>query len=123
MALQKTIALPSGVSANYFRIVGFRWDRNAREASALFALFLNAATAVAGRPLVPIAVKLRLNDAGFDAYLSPAALAASEQDVVAQLYAAAREACEAYAADETSELGACIACDFGKGVFADAVDV
>ncbi|MCX6952734.1 MAG: hypothetical protein NTV51_11300 [Verrucomicrobia bacterium] len=124
MAFQKTLALPTGVSGDYFRITSFRWDRNgAREASAAFALFKDAATAVAGQPLVPIVAKLRLSGTGFDDYLSPSALAAAEGDVIAQLYLAAKDACDAYAADGEVNLEAQVICDYGAGVFADAESV
>lgn len=130
MALKKTIALPTGVSGTYFRLVGFRWDRDQREASAQFALFKDAATAATkgARPLVPIAAKLRLYREAFDAYLSPAALNAARKDVVAQLYQAARETSQAYeeraAVDpkRATDPRAHVISDFGKGVFADAQD-
>ncbi|MES2692673.1 MAG: hypothetical protein V4773_04310 [Verrucomicrobiota bacterium] len=124
MAFIKSIALPTGVSGDYWRMVGFKWERGSREASAHFSLFKDAATAAAGQPLVPIAAKLRLYGDKFDDYLSPTALAAAEQDVVAQLYQAAKDTCEAYAEGEppTTDPQAHVICDYGKGVFADAVE-
>lgn len=122
MALIKSLSLPTGVTAEYFRIVAFNWDRSAREASAHFALYKDAATAASGQPLVPIAAKLRLYGAKFDEYLGPAALASSGDDVVAQLYTAAKETCEAYVVDEVTNPLAHIICDQGRGVFADATD-
>ncbi|MBI5689235.1 MAG: hypothetical protein HZC55_04000 [Verrucomicrobia bacterium] len=123
MAFQKNIALPTGVAGDYFRIAAFRWDRAAREASALFALYKDAATAAAGQPLQPMAAKLRLTGAQFDTYLGPGALAAAADDVLAQLYAAAREISEAR--HETGEpvAGAQIVSDHGSDLFWDATDV
>ncbi len=125
MAFQKTLALPTGVSGDYFRITAFRWDRAIKEASAQFALFKDAATAVAGQPLVPVVAKLRLSGAEFDAYLGPAALAAADSDVLAQLYQAAKDACDAYAEAEEPEVNPAhqFICDYGAGVLADATDV
>lgn len=109
MALQKTITLPNGVAGNYARITSFRWDRTSREASANIALFLDAETAVSGQALRPTVAKLRLHGAKFDAYLSPAALAASDNDVVAQLYVAAK--------------AEPVVSDFGATIYAEATDV
>jgi hypothetical protein len=122
MALIKSIALPTGVTAEYFRLVGFRWDRNAREASAQFALYKDAATAAAGQPLVPVAAKLRLERLSFDEYLSPSALSAADDDVVAQLYNAAKDACDEFADNEVMNPAAHVVSDLGQGVFADAQD-
>ena len=89
MALQKTIALPSGVSGNYIRLTSYRYDRSTLEASAIFALYLDAAHAQDGADyLVPVIAKLRLSDATFTQYLGAAALA--DHQVAAQLYAAAK---------------------------------
>ena len=89
MALQKTIALPSGVSGNYIRLTSYRWDRSTLEASAIFALYLDAAHASGGSEyLVPVIAKLRLSGAKFTEYLGSAALA--ENEIAAQLYAAAK---------------------------------
>jgi hypothetical protein len=108
MALQKTFTLPSGVSGNYIRLVAHRWDRAARESSALFALYVDAAAAQSGKaPLTPWIAKLWLRDAKFDQYLSNAEL--STPGILAQLYVAAK-------AEPLS-------CDFGSDALADAVDV
>jgi len=89
MALQKTIALPSGISGNYIRLTSYRWDRSTLEASAIFALYLDAAHAQAGADfLVPVISKLRLSGATFTRYLGAAALA--DHQVAAQLYEAAK---------------------------------
>ena len=123
MALQKTLALPTGVSGDYFRMVAFAWDRGARKASAHFALYKDAATAAAGAPLVPIVAKLRLSEGQFDAYLAPAALAAAEADVVGQLYRAAKEVSVAYGEEPTEpQPGVEFRSDYGRDLFADAVD-
>lgn len=108
MAFQKSLTLPSGVSGNYIRCIVFRWDRNAREAEALFALYLDQAAAQSGKQsLTPWIAKLRLEGEKFDEYLSNTALASD--DILGQLYAAAK-------AEPLS-------CDFGSDVFADAQDV
>jgi hypothetical protein len=108
MALQKTFTLPSGISGNYIRLVAHRWDRAARESSALFALYVDAAAAQSGKaPLTPWIAKLWLRDAKFDQYLSNAEL--STPGILAQLYVAAK-------AEPLS-------CDFGSDALADAVDV
>lgn len=89
MALQKTIALPSGVSGNYIRLTCYRWDRQAREASAIFALYLDAAHATSGADyLVPVIAKLRLSGDKFTEYLGASVLA--EYEISAQLYLAAK---------------------------------
>ena len=107
MAFQKTITLASGVSGNYIRLITYRWDRSTREAVALFALYLDAQAAQAGKQaLTPFIAKLRLDGAKFDTYLGNAVL--SEHAAIAQIYAAAR-------AEKVS-------CDFGSNVFADALD-
>lgn len=108
MALQKSFTLPSGISGNYIRLVAHRWDRAARESSALFALYVDAAAAQSGKaPLTPWIAKLWLRDAKFDQYLSNADL--STPGILAQLYVAAK-------AEPLS-------CDFGSDALADAVDV
>ncbi len=96
MALSKSITLPSGVTGSYIRISAFRWDRNAKEASVLFDLFLDAATAAkaGSTPVAPTVAKLRLvgttaaasgNLSQFDTYIGAAAVD------VAQLYTAAKQ--------------------------------
>ena len=108
MALQKTLTLPSGVAGNYSRLISYRWDRAAKEAVALFALYLDAAAAASGKqPVTPWIAKLRLTGDKFDLYLGNAAL--EDHDVIAQLYMAAK--------------AEPVASDFGQNVFADAIDV
>ena len=108
MALQKSFTLPSGVSGNYIRLVAHRWDRAARESSAFFALYVDAAAAQSGKaPLTPWIAKLWLRGDKFDEYLSNAEL--SMPGILAQLYVAAK--------------AEPISCDFGGDAFADAVDV
>jgi hypothetical protein len=108
MALQKTFTLPSGVSGNYIRLVTHRWDRAARECSALFALYVDSTAAHAGmQPLTPWIAKLWLRGAKFDQYLSNAEL--STPGILAQLYVAAKVEP--------------LSCDFGSDAFADAQDV
>lgn len=122
MALVKSVSLPSGITAEYFRIVAFRWDRNTREAAAAFALFKDAATAVSGQPVSPGVAKLKLYGDKFDEYLSLAALAAASSDVVSQLYTAAKAVSFAYSISETTDPLAHVVCDMGKDIFADASD-
>jgi hypothetical protein len=108
MALQKSFTLPSGISGNYIRLVAHRWDRAARESSALFALYVDAAAAQSGKaPLTPWIAKLWLRDAKFDQYLSNPEL--TDPGILAQLYVAAK--------------AEPISCDFGSNALADAVDV
>jgi hypothetical protein len=108
MALQKTFTLPSGVSGNYVRLIAHRWDRAARECSALFALYVDATAAQDGKQaLTPWIAKLWLRDAKFDQYLSNAELSAP--GILAQLYVAAKVEP--------------LSCDFGSDAFADALDV
>lgn len=123
MAFQKSISLPTGVTADYFRISTFSWDRNSREAQAYFALYLNAQTAATGQALVPIIAKLRLYGARFDQYLGTAALHSSDNDILAQLYLAARAACVTYEAQGSADPEAIVICDYGKDIFANAQDV
>lgn len=125
MALQKTVTW-RGVAANYFRLTSFRWDRESspREASAIIALYVDAASAAPGLPaLVPIAAKLRLSGAQFDAYLAPAVLAAAGGDVIEQLYAAAKAVSLAWHGSEETDSEGQIVSDFGHDAFWDAVDV
>lgn len=123
MALVKSISLPTGVTAEYFRMVAFSWDRSTREASAHFALFKDAATAANGQPLVPVVAKLRLSAGKFDEYLSTGAMAAASGDVVAQLYLAAKAICAAYAVDPDTEQGTgYLVSDYGRDLFDDAED-
>lgn len=91
MALQKTISLPNGASGNYVRVGTYAIDRLTREASIQFMLHGSAALAASApdAPLCMIA-KLRLNGAKFDEYLSSEALAAVGQNIVEQLYVAAK---------------------------------
>jgi len=108
MALQKSFTLPSGISGNYIRLVAHRWDRSARESSALFALYVDAAAAQSGKaPLTPWIAKLWLRGDKFDEYLSNADL--TSPGILAQLYVAAK--------------AEPISCDFGSDAFSDAVDV
>ena len=91
MALQKTIALPSGVSGNYIRLSAYRWDRATREASAMFHLYKDAAQA-ANAPASPLCLiaKVRLFGAKFDEYLGNAVLGQPGVTVAGQLYEAAK---------------------------------
>jgi hypothetical protein len=105
MAFKKTLSLPSGVSGDYIRITAFRWDRGAREASALFALYRDAATAAAGQPLVPVVAKLRLEGPKFDTWLANANFG----NALARIYQAAR--------------AEALVSDFGAAIFDQAEDV
>ena len=108
MAFQKSLTLPSGVSGNYIRLIAYRWDRNAREANAIFALYLDAQAAHDGKdPLAPCVAKLRLTGSAFDSHASNVAIAG--KDILAQLYTAAQ-----------SEP---MISDFGEDVFVNALDV
>jgi len=108
MAFQKTFTMPSGVSGNYIRLVANRWDRQAREGVAWFALFVDAAAAQSGKqPLSPFVAKLWLTGPEFDLYLGRAAL--ENADIIAQFYLAAKHEP--------------ISCDFGSNAFSDALDV
>lgn len=91
MALQKSITLPNGSTGNYIRLGTYVVDRLSREASAQFMIHGSAALAESApdSPLCMIA-KLRLNGAKFDEYLSSEALAAVGQNIVEQLYVAAK---------------------------------
>ena len=108
MALQKSFTLPSGISGNYIRLVAHRWDRAARESSALFALYVDAAAAQSDKaPLTPWIAKLWLRGDKFDQYLSNPEL--TSPGILAQLYLAVK--------------AEPISCDFGSDALADAVDV
>jgi len=108
MAFQKTFVLPSGISGNYTRLTAHRWDRQAREAVAWFALYVDAAAAASGKSsLTPFIAKLWLTGNKFDQYVGSAAL--KSEDILAQLYVAAK--------------AEPISCDFGSNAFADALDV
>ena len=108
MAFQKTLTLPSGVSGNYSRISSFTWDRSVREASAIFALYVDSAAASSGKAaLVPVIAKLRVSGDKFTPYLGNSILAGD--DILGQLYLAAKVEP--------------VSCDFGDDVFVDAQDV
>ena len=108
MAFQKSLTLPSGATGDYIRVITYRWDRAAREAVALFALYVSAQVAQEGKQaLTPYIAKLRLTGAKFDQYLGNSVL--NDHHAISQLYSAAR-----------SEP---VSCDFGSDVFADALDV
>lgn len=107
MAFAKSFTLNSGATGDYTRLITFRWDRSTREAVALFALYVSASTAAAGKePLSPFIAKLRLTGDKFDQYLGNPALASA--DVVAQLYVAAK--------------AEPVVSDFGADAFADAAE-
>lgn len=107
MAFKKQISIPSGVSGQYIRVAAFRWDRAAREASVLFALYrdVQAAEEAPDSPLVPVVAKLRLTGSAFAEHLGTA----QPGNMLARIYQAAR-----------SEP---IISDHGPDVFADAEDV
>lgn len=87
MALKKNMVRESdGVSGSYIRLTSYRWDRIAREASAVFSLYDPPRTA----PCIPVVAKLRLFGERFDYWLSSQSLAKNENDVVAVLYQAAK---------------------------------
>lgn len=92
MALQLPITLPNGAEGNYVRIGVFEWNREQRSAYVQLALFKDAAQAAAA-PKYPLAVVgiLNLRDDKFDLYLSNAAIAAADGDILSQLYKAAKE--------------------------------
>ena len=107
MAFSKSLTLPSGATGDYIRVITYRWDRSAREAVALFALYVSQQAAWEGKQaLTPYIAKLRLTGAKFDEYLGNSVL--TDRDAIAQLYAAARVEP--------------VSCDFGSNVFADALD-
>lgn len=122
MALKKTINLPEGFSAEYWRMMPARIDPEARECSAMIALYVSQAVTAPVRGRV---AKLRLSGAQYDAWVSKAALVAAAgqgRDLYAQLYLAARAVCQNPSGEGH------IVCDFGNTeagctLFADAEDV
>jgi hypothetical protein len=132
MAFSKNITA-RGAQGGYLKLVAYRWDAIAREASATFALYVNKAHAdrclVAGsneRALVETAAKLRLSGDGFDEYLAAAALRSNAQsnggDVVGRLYQAAKEASRRRVMAGRSDPGLVVVSDFGADLFAAAAD-
>jgi hypothetical protein len=126
MALQKSYTTPSGAVGNYHVIGSFRWepDGEHRQASALIKLYVSKAAKDAGcAPLVPVIGKFRIFGAAFDSYLSRAALAASDNDIVAQLYVALKAA--SVAAEESGERDRSqfVASDCGPAFYHDATSV
>jgi hypothetical protein len=133
MAFTKKVSA-RGVEAAYFKIIGFRWDVQEREASALFALYVDKAHADRSKPTVPaarrdrplidIAAKLRLYGDAFDQYLGPDVMAdgvaTAGTDVLAHLYAAAKDASKAVKPKDGRDPIMHIVSDFGADVFADA---
>jgi hypothetical protein len=133
MAFSKSITT-RGTSGSYLRIVGLRWDPQAREASALFALYVNKAHSDASKPTVPtaerqqplveIAAKLRLTGAAFDEYVGPDALASGAShagtDLLAHLYTAAKEASKERARTGKLNPELQVISDYGADLFAAA---
>jgi len=123
-----------GVEASYFRLIAFRWDAQTREASALFSLYVDKAhsdrskpsvpAAERDRPLIDIAAKLRVSGDAFDQYLSPEALqqgaANVGSDIVAHLYAAAKDASKLKVDESVTNPQLHIVSDFGHDLFATA---
>lgn len=106
MAFQKAQELPTGATANYYRIEFFRVDYATKEASAHLAAYVSP---TAKSPIVPIFAKLRLNGDDFDRFLAKSVLKAEDRDVVAQLYEAVR--------------GYGVVCDYGEWFFLEAEGV
>lgn len=76
MALQKSITLPGGYVANYFRIDRICWiDQRMREAKVIVGLYADAAHA--DQPVKQEAAIVYFRYAAFDAYFTRAAMAAS----------------------------------------------
>jgi hypothetical protein len=90
MALQQTINLPSGTTGDYVRLTAYRWDRNTRELSAHFQLWLDQTHAAADAASLGLIAMLRLSGDSFDRYLAPSVLAQSGITVAGQLYRAAK---------------------------------
>lgn len=91
MALTKSITLPNGSTGAYLSMGLCRIDWAAKEASFHLHLYQDRATKVSApmSPLRPVAAKLRLTGAKFDAYLGYASLsAAASPNHVAQAYQA-----------------------------------
>lgn len=91
MPLQKTIILPDGTSGDFIRLGDFALNRDTREATATFRLYLSAAqyAAAPGAAMKQVIAKLRLNGDRFDAYLADDVLE-GEVTLVGQLYVAAK---------------------------------
>lgn len=117
-----------GVDASYIKLTAYRWDTLAREASALFALFVDRdhcerCKRGEDQPLLPIVAKLRLAGAEFDTYVGNETLAESAAnagtDAVAHLYAAAKAVSLASRKVEGMQPTHVVS-DFGSDIFADA---
>jgi len=130
MAFKKQITA-RGVAADYFRLVSFRWDERAREASALFSLYVDEAHAGASKrsgvspaeaaPLVDVAAKIRLSGDEFDRYVGKKRPEGA--DIVAGFYRAAREACKQSKAEKKPGAALHLVSDYGEAVFDTAADV
>ena len=71
MAFKKTVQLASGYPAEYFRLVRYELDYEAKTLSATFRVFKDEASAKAGSsPATHQEVRLRLEQVNFDRYFS-----------------------------------------------------
>ncbi|MBM3366356.1 MAG: hypothetical protein FJY48_11740 [Betaproteobacteria bacterium] len=91
MALKLSITLQNGASGDYLRLVNVEWDRNLNSALAYLALYLNKAQADAA-PAHPLALVAQINVRApvFHQHLSNAALAATNHNLLAQIYEIAK---------------------------------
>jgi hypothetical protein len=122
-----------GVTGGYIRPVAWRMDDNARELSALFALYVDKAhsdrckpsvdPAHRERPLVEIVAKLRVSGERYEqAFGSEArvAAAAAGVDIVAMLYDAAQAISREQRRTGREDPEAHVICDHGGDIFAGA---
>jgi len=131
MAFSKKLTV-RGAEGNYLRLVAYRWDANAREASAHFALFVDRGhserskpgTAHREQPLHELVAKVRIYGEAFERYLGTTSLADGAQsagtDILAHIYAAAKDASIAARKTGKSDPDIHVISDFGSDLFADA---
>lgn len=121
MAFKKSVPLPTGVSGDYIRLTEFQLSLPRRYLSAEFALFKDQALATSGQPLLQIMGKLRVMNDYFDIYFAKEVL--KKEDVLAQIYRAARDASEDKAKFGDTNPEFYFVSDFGKDFFANALVV
>lgn len=94
MALEKTITLRNGTTGNYLRVDHVRFSWNERKALIWVSLFKDKeqADAEPNFPLQPIAVRVVVEEPAFSPLFSRAVLGAPGVSLLAQVYAAVKNA-------------------------------
>lgn len=126
MALIKTAPLSSGVSGEYHRVHGLRWDPLAKEFQCAIALYASEADMTGGSTaLVDEFARFRLSGDSFETYVGKAALVAGVglgKDFVELIYDAIKAVCAEYESEGETNPERYVKCDLGNGFYSDAAD-